>query len=102
LEVHVPSPFNSSVGRRDRLRALVHLVLLGVASVVAMSSFLIARWIVLERGVSAPLAGTAAFCVAWIVLSPWARQRVFGAVWVYWVRGAWFAIILWVAIWWTR
>jgi hypothetical protein len=80
----------------------MHNGLLGLASLLAMSSILIARWAVVDYGISARLAGTLAFSVAWIALSPWAHQRSDSPRWVYWARGAWISIIVWVAISLTR
>ena len=67
-------------------------------SVVAATGALIANWAVARFGVSSNVAGSAAFCAAWIALYPWVRLYRNAPTWTHWVRGAFILIVLWLVI----
>ena len=57
-----------------------HLGLLIMACLVAAAGALIANWAVARLGVSSDVAGSVAFCAAWIALYPWMRLDQLGRV----------------------
>jgi hypothetical protein len=69
-----------------------------MASVVAATGVLIANWVVARFGVSSNVAGSVAFCAAWIALYPWVRLNRWAPSWRHWVRGAFILIVLWLVI----
>jgi hypothetical protein len=69
-----------------------------MASVVAATGALIANWVVARFGVSSNVAGSVAFCAAWIALYPWVRLNRTAPSWRHWVRGAFILIVLWLVI----
>jgi len=69
-----------------------------MAGVVAGTSAVIANWAVRRFGVSPNVAGSAAFCAAWIALYPWMRLNGNVPGWRHWGRGAVILIVLWLVI----
>lgn len=74
------------------------LALLAMAGVVAGMGALIANWAVRRFGVSPNVAGSVAFCAAWIALYPWMRLHQQASRWRHWARGAFILIVLWFVI----
>ena len=75
-----------------------HLALLVMAGLVATAGALIANWAVARFGVSSNVAGSVAFCAAWIALYPWMRLNRTAPSWRHWIRGACILVVLWLVI----
>jgi hypothetical protein len=79
-------------------RRSAQLVLAAIAGGVALAGAMAANWVVARFGVSPELAGSAAFCAAWIALFPLARLNPKVPHWAHWARGAFVLIVLWLTI----